>query len=93
MTFANFLVGRSNQLAHAAAQRVATHQPGQPLLYNPLYIHAPVGLDLGGRSAPEIALSVMAEVVAARHGVPLGAPRPQAPPDQAGRIGVRMDVA
>jgi chromosomal replication initiator protein len=44
MTFANFLVGRSNQLAHAAAQRVATHQPGQPLLYNPLYIHAPVGL-------------------------------------------------
>lgn len=56
-------------------------------------IHAPVGLDLGGRSAPEIALSVMAEVVAARHGVPLGAPRPQAPPDQAGRIGVRMGAA
>ena len=44
MTFANFLIGRSNQLAHAAAQRVATHRPGQPLLYNPLYIHASVGL-------------------------------------------------
>lgn len=42
-------------------------------------IHAPVGLDLGGRTAPEIALSVMAEVVAARHGTKLGAPRSHAP--------------
>jgi len=31
-------------------------------------LHAPVGLDLGGRSPEEIALSVMAQVVAARHG-------------------------
>ena len=31
-------------------------------------IHAPIGLDLGGRRAEEIALSVMAEIVAARHG-------------------------
>ncbi|HKD18024.1 MAG TPA: XdhC family protein [Thermoanaerobaculia bacterium] len=31
-------------------------------------LHAPIGLDLGGRSPEEIALSVMAEVVAARHG-------------------------
>lgn len=31
-------------------------------------IHAPIGLDLGGNRAEEIALSVMAEVVAARHG-------------------------
>lgn len=28
-------------------------------------IHAPIGLDLGGRSPPEIAIAVMAEVVAA----------------------------
>jgi len=44
MTFGNFLVGRSNQLAHAAAQRVAAAKPGEPLLFNPLYIHASVGL-------------------------------------------------
>ena len=31
-------------------------------------LRAPIGLDLGGRSPEEIALSVMAEVVAARHG-------------------------
>ena len=31
-------------------------------------IHNPIGLDLGGRSAEEIALAIMAEVVAARHG-------------------------
>lgn len=31
-------------------------------------LHAPLGLDLGGRSAFETALSVMAEVVAAAHG-------------------------
>ena len=30
-------------------------------------IHAPVGLDLGGRSPGEIALSIMAEVVQAWH--------------------------
>lgn len=42
-------------------------------------IHAPVGLDLGGRSAPEIAVSVMAEVVAARYGTKLGQPRSHAP--------------
>lgn len=31
-------------------------------------IHSPIGLDLGGRRAEEIALSVIAEVVAVRHG-------------------------
>jgi len=31
-------------------------------------LHAPIGLDIGGRSPEEIALSVMAEVVAARNG-------------------------
>ena len=31
-------------------------------------LHAPIGLDLGGRSPEEIALAVMAEVVAARNG-------------------------
>jgi len=31
-------------------------------------LRAPIGLDLGGRSPEEIALSVMAEIVAVRHG-------------------------
>lgn len=31
-------------------------------------IHGPVGLDLGGRSPAEIALSIMAEIVAVKHG-------------------------
>ncbi len=44
LNFSNFLVGKSNQLAHAAAQRVASTEPGEPLTYNPLYLHASVGL-------------------------------------------------
>ena len=44
LTFSNFLTGRSNQLAFAAAQRVATALPGELPLYSPLYIHAAVGL-------------------------------------------------
>ena len=31
-------------------------------------LHAPIGLDLGGRSPEEIAVSVMAQVVAVRNG-------------------------
>jgi chromosomal replication initiator protein len=44
LTFASFLVGKSNQLAHAAAQRVAQAPASESPLYNPLYIHASVGL-------------------------------------------------
>lgn len=31
-------------------------------------IHVPIGLDLGARTAPEIALAILAEIVAAQHG-------------------------
>jgi xanthine dehydrogenase accessory factor len=31
-------------------------------------IRVPIGLDLGGRSAPEIALAIVAEVMATRYG-------------------------
>ena len=43
LTFASFVIGRSNALAHAAAERVARHD-GEGALYNPLYLHAGVGL-------------------------------------------------
>jgi chromosomal replication initiator protein len=44
LSFSTFLVGRSNQLAYAAAQSVAGAMPSEPLHYNPLYIHSAVGL-------------------------------------------------
>ncbi|MGH6857080.1 MAG: chromosomal replication initiator protein DnaA [Methylocella sp.] len=44
LVFSNFLVGGSNQLAHAEAQRIAAAGPADPLHYNPLYLHASVGL-------------------------------------------------
>jgi chromosomal replication initiator protein len=44
LTFSSFLVGKSNQLAYAAAQRVAQAPASEAPLYNPLYIHASVGL-------------------------------------------------
>jgi chromosomal replication initiator protein len=42
--FDAFLVGDSNRLAHAAALRVASATAHEPAQYNPLYIHASVGL-------------------------------------------------
>jgi chromosomal replication initiator protein len=44
LIFSNFIVGGSNQLAHSEAQRIAGAGPADPLLYNPLYLHASVGL-------------------------------------------------
>ncbi len=43
-TFSSFIVGASNRLAHAAALQVTEAVADQPLRYNPLYIHAKVGL-------------------------------------------------
>ena len=43
LTFENFLVGASNQLAHGAALKVASAEARTPG-YNPLHIHASVGL-------------------------------------------------
>ncbi len=44
LTFDTFVVGRSNTLGHAAAKQVAAGKRGDPVLFNPLYIHAGVGL-------------------------------------------------
>jgi chromosomal replication initiator protein len=44
LTFASFVVGRSNTLAHAAARQVAELRRGEAVMFNPLYIHAGVGL-------------------------------------------------
>ncbi|MEQ8746498.1 chromosomal replication initiator protein DnaA [Pyruvatibacter sp.] len=42
LTFDNFVVGKSNQLAYAAARRVAESDGAVP--FNPLYLYGPVGL-------------------------------------------------
>jgi chromosomal replication initiator protein len=44
LTFQTFIVGQSNAFAHAAAQQAARAATGELPLYNPLYIHAAVGL-------------------------------------------------
>ncbi len=37
-------------------------------------IHAPIGLDIGAEGAEEIALAIMAEIVAVKHGIPTDRP-------------------
>ena len=44
LTFDSFVIGRSNTLAHAAARQVAAAKRTDPVMFNPLYIHAGVGL-------------------------------------------------
>ncbi len=44
LTFDSFVVGRSNTLAHAAAKQVAAAKRSEAVMFNPLYIHAGVGL-------------------------------------------------
>src|SRR5262245_15638825 len=44
LTFDSFVVGRSNTLAHAAAKQVSQAHTGDAVMFNPLYIHAGVGL-------------------------------------------------
>jgi len=44
LTFDTFVVGRSNTLAHAAAKQVAVARRNDPVMFNPLLIHAGVGL-------------------------------------------------
>jgi chromosomal replication initiator protein len=44
LSFATFLIGRSNQLAHAAAEQVVREPCIDARSFNPLYIHASVGL-------------------------------------------------
>ncbi|KPL52602.1 chromosomal replication initiator protein DnaA [Prosthecomicrobium hirschii] len=43
-SFDTFVEGRSNSLALAAARRVAEARPGEAVGFNPLYLHAAVGL-------------------------------------------------
>ena len=43
-TFETFVVGSSNQLAHAAMCRVADAAPGASISFNPLFVHAGSGL-------------------------------------------------
>jgi xanthine dehydrogenase accessory factor len=70
-------VARLNELGHGA-EAIAR-------------IHAPVGLDIEAVTAPEIALSVMSEIVAARRGAALGAPRPLPAPSE-GRVSIGISA-
>ncbi|MFG1351197.1 chromosomal replication initiator protein DnaA [Xanthobacter autotrophicus] len=44
LTFESFVVGKSNSLAFAAAKQVADSASGSAPVFNPLYLHAAVGL-------------------------------------------------
>jgi chromosomal replication initiator protein len=44
LSFDTFVVGRSNSLAYGAAKQVATATRENPVMFNPLYVHAQVGL-------------------------------------------------
>ena len=44
LSFETFFVGRSNTLAYASARQVAQAHRGDAVMFNPLYIHAGVGL-------------------------------------------------
>src|SRR5262249_26061299 len=44
LSFETFVVGGSNTLARAAAKQVAGARRGNQVIFNPLYIHAGVGL-------------------------------------------------
>ncbi len=43
-TFSSFMVGKSNRIAHAAATRVAESVRGENPGFNPLFLHASVGM-------------------------------------------------
>ena len=49
-------------------------------------LHGPVGLPIGSRTPPEIAVSVLAELTALRHGVELAPVRPRSAVATAGRV-------
>jgi xanthine dehydrogenase accessory factor len=71
----SFYVGALGSRAHTARrkERLAMFDLSADQIAR---LHGPVGLDLGGRTPAEIAVSVMAEIIAVRHGVALRQKKP-----------------
>lgn len=44
LALSSFQVGRSNMMAHAAAMQIVQSKPGEMPVFNPLFVHAQVGL-------------------------------------------------
>jgi chromosomal replication initiator protein len=72
LTFESFVVGRSNTLAHAASKQVATARRNDPVMFNPLYIHAGVGL---GKTHLLQAVALKTNLSGERHALYLTAER------------------
>ena len=59
----------SSPISYAESQRLGTQMREDGVAEDALArIHVPIGLDLGAQSAPEIALAVLAEVLAVQRG-------------------------
>ncbi len=58
------LIGSRAKVARIYEALVADHVPPEQLAR----VHAPIGLDIGAVSPPEIAVSILAELIAVKHG-------------------------
>lgn len=84
-----FYVGALGSRANSARRRERLRQHFDLSDAEVARLHGPVGLPIGSRTPPEIAVSILAEMTAAKNGVPAAAPATEAP--AADRAGCRVD--